>query len=68
MEYKKSDRAAVLPTIGDARLIDSRQLAAYLNLCSSVAVKFGKECGADKRIGKRLLFDREVIDKAVTQL
>lgn len=68
MDYVKSDRAAVLPTIGDARLIDSRQLAAYLNLGVSVAVRFGKEHGADKRIGKRLLFDREVIDKVVTDL
>lgn len=51
-----------------ARLIDLPDLAEYLSLGKNKAAEFGKECGAEKHIGRRCLYDRKVIDEALDKI
>lgn len=50
------------------RLLGSYELAKYLGLGRCRAVEFGKKCQADRRFGKRLLFDRTIIDAELDKL
>ena len=50
------------------RMLGACELAKYLSMGKTRAVEFGKQCGACRRFGKRLLFDRVVIDNALNQL
>lgn len=50
------------------RLMGANELSKYLSLGKTNAIKFGKSCGALRRIGKRVVYDREVIDTAIEQL
>lgn len=52
----------------DVRLFDVESLAAYLSIGKSGAIEFARNCGAEKRIGKRLLFDKKVLDKALDEM
>ena len=52
----------------ESRLIDTKALAAYLGIGYRTAAVFGREAGADIRIGSRLRFDRTVIDKKLDQM
>lgn len=49
----------------DARLIGKEDLAGYLGVGLGSAIRFGKEVKADIRIGKRVLYDRKIIDAAI---
>lgn len=46
----------------DSRLIDTDELRIYLNIGRNNAMKFGEEIGAKVRIGRRVLWDKQVID------
>lgn len=50
------------------RLLSADELANYIGLGRHTARKFAEEVGAVKRYGKRVLFDRVVIDKALDQM
>lgn len=50
------------------RLLTIEQLQAYCGIGRNSAMKFGREAGAEIRIGRRVLFDRERIDKAIEKL
>lgn len=52
----------------EVRLINTEELAAYIGIGRSRAASFGKEAGAEVRLGSRLLFDKKIIDKALDQL
>lgn len=54
--------------LAGVRMMDARQLQDYLQLGKNSALIFGKECGAARKIGRRLLFDRVIIDKALDAL
>lgn len=51
-----------------ARLIDTATLCSYLSLGRHSAQEFAKKAGAERRFGKRLLYDKHVIDKALDEL
>ena len=47
------------------RLLNRRELCAYIGMGQSRGVEWAKGIGAAIRIGGRLLFDKCVIDKAI---
>ena len=49
------------------RLLNVVELCEYIGLGKTKATEWGKAIGADKRIGRRLLFDRTIIDRAIDQ-
>lgn len=46
-------------------LLTSKELQVYLRVSRGTAEKFGKACGAERRVGKRILFDLETINEAI---
>lgn len=52
---------------GNGRLLDTEGLMAYIGTGRNTALKFGSDAGAVIRIGRRLLFDKEMVDRAIEQ-
>lgn len=52
----------------EVRMLDTQALQGYLNMGYNRAVQFGKEAGAARYIGRRLLFDKKIIDQALDSL
>lgn len=61
-------RTLITSPQAEARLLDVTGLCVYLGLGRNKAIEFAKEAGALKRIGRRALYDRAVIDKALDEL
>lgn len=49
------------------RLLNTKELCNYIGMGESRGVEWAKGIGAAKRIGRRLLFDRYIIDKALDE-
>ena len=62
MKTRNKDRAA------PARMMGIDELCAYLSLGRTTARKFAEDAGAVRKIGRRLLFDRRAIDRAIDGL
>lgn len=45
-----------------SRLLNAKEVCSYLNLGLNRGVEFAKAIGAERKIGGRCLYDREVID------
>ena len=52
----------------EKRMLDVKELAVYTGQGITRAGQFGKECGAARRFGRRVLYDRKVIDQALDAL
>ena len=52
-------------TNGFPELVTSKELQAYLRVCRGTAERFGKACGAERRIGRKLLFDLATVKAAL---
>ena len=50
------------------RLLNVNELCEYINMGKTRAAAWGKAIGADIRLGRRLLFDRVIVDKAIDKL
>lgn len=50
---------------GEKRLFSVSELCAYVGLGRCSAVEFARQCGAVVRIGKRCLYDKRIIDRAL---
>ena len=61
-------RAKNHETFGEKRLLDAIEVCAYLNLGRSKGVEFAKSVGAEIKIGRRCLYDKKVIDKALDEM
>lgn len=44
------------------RLLSGEQVRAYLSMGRDKAIRFAKECGACRKVGRMVRYDREVID------
>lgn len=53
--------------ISSKRLIDISELCSYIGMGKTLARSYADSIGATKRYGKRVLFDKYVIDKAISQ-
>ena len=49
----------------EARLIDRTALQAFLSLGKNSAVEYARSIGAERRFGKRVLYDKVVINAAL---
>lgn len=54
--------------INEKRLFDTKELAGYLSCGRQKARAFADKCGATRRIGNSVLFDRVVIDRAIDEM
>lgn len=51
-----------------ARLLDLNELQMYAGLGRNKAIEWGKSIKADVHIGRRVLYDRVVIDRALDEI
>lgn len=47
----------------ESRLLNAKEVCAYLNLGRNRGVEFAKSIGAERKIGRRCLYDKVVIDR-----
>ena len=50
------------------RLLDVRELCTYCGIGTCTAREWGKEIGAERRIGRRVLYDRMAIDAEIDRM
>lgn len=50
------------------RLMGIKELCEYCGIGECTAREWGREIGAERRIGRRVLYDRVVIDREIDQL
>lgn len=55
-------------TVADCKLLDVTDLQAYLAVGRNTALSVGQKAGALRKIGRRNLYDREVIDRYIDSL
>ena len=49
--------------INEKRLLDAKEVCKYLSLGQNRGVEFAKSIGAERKIGRRCLYDKVVIDR-----
>lgn len=49
----------------ERRLLDVSETCSYLNLGRSKGIEFAKSVGAERKIGRRCLYDKKVLDAAL---
>ncbi len=54
-------------SIMDKRLLNISELTQYCGIGRNTARDWGKAIGAERRFGKRVLYDRVIIDRALDQ-
>ncbi len=52
----------------EQRMLDVTGLCAYISMGRTKALEFAEQCGAKRKIGKRTLFDKRIIDKALDEM
>lgn len=52
----------------ETRMLDVAALCAYISMGKTRATEFGERCGAKRKLGKRTLYDKRIIDKALDEL
>lgn len=50
------------------RLLNIRELVEYTGLGESKAKRWAREIGAARKIGRRTVYDRTIIDKSIDEL
>lgn len=51
----------------EKRLLGVNELTQYLSMGKNKSVEYARSIGAERRFGKRVLFDKVVIDKAINE-
>ena len=52
----------------EVRMMDVQGLCAYMSMGRTRAVEFAKAAGAEKRVGRRCLYDKRILDLALDNL
>ena len=52
----------------EVRMLDANALCVYISMGKTRAIEFGEKCGAKRKFGKRTLYDKRIIDKALDEL
>lgn len=50
------------------RMLDVAGLCAYISMGKTKATEFGEKVGAKRKMGKRTLYDKKIIDKALDEM
>lgn len=61
---KKADRIA----FSEKRMLSASEMANYVGLGRDAAREFAESAGAMRKYGRRVLFDRKVLDKALDDM
>ena len=62
MNQRKSE------TMVEKRLLDAAELCVYIGLGKNRGIEFAKSIGAERKIGRRCLYDKVVIDRELDKL
>lgn len=57
----------VMGTIGDKRLLNIKEVCVYTGMGQTRARQYMDEIGATKQFGRRVLFDKTIIDAALNE-
>lgn len=58
----------VTGNIEEKRLLNIREVSSYIGIGQTQARRYMEEIGATKRFGKRVVFDKQIIDKAISNM
>ena len=62
------DKYTLLPTDGTLPpYINSKELQTLLHVGRGAAESFGKQCGAERKVGKRKIYDTKIIIRSIEQ-
>lgn len=61
-------RERITSVQNEVRLLDINALASYISMGKTYSRKWGEEIGAKKNLGKRVLYDKVIVDKALAEL
>lgn len=61
------NKPKVRGTIAEKRLLNIKEVSAYIGLGTVRAREYMDEIGAVKKFGRRVLFDKTIIDKAIDE-
>lgn len=53
----------LITSMNEKRLLDANEVCIYLSLGRNKGIEFAKSINAERKIGRRSLYDRTVIDK-----
>lgn len=59
MKERKND----IPIMSEKRLLNANEVCVYLNLGRNRGVEFAKSIGAERKVGRRCLYDKVAIDR-----
>jgi len=57
------ERNNTLTAMNEKRLLDANEVCLYLSLGRNKGIEFAKAIGAERKIGRRCLYDKAHIDK-----
>lgn len=60
---RKKENSAMSP-----RMLSVEEVCAYLGLGKNRGVEFAKSIGAERKVGRRCLYDKKVIDAALDSM
>lgn len=52
-----------IPLMSEKRLLDANEVCVYLSLGRNRGVEFAKSIGAERKVGRRCLYDKVAIDR-----
>lgn len=61
------ERSNVLAVMSEKRLLDANEVCLYLSLGRNRGIEFAKSIGSERKIGRRCLYDKVVIDRYLDQ-
>ena len=57
-----------MASVIEKRMLTEKEAQIYLNMSRATCRKFGEDCGAVKKIGRKILYDKPILDKALENL
>lgn len=58
-------RLTEIGDIKEKRLLSTKEVQRYCGIGKNTARDWGREIGAERRIGRRVLYDKAIIDRAL---
>lgn len=62
------NKQKVTGKIEEKRLLNIKEVCSYIGVGQTQARRYMEEIGATKRFGRRVLFDKQTIDKAISNM
>lgn len=62
------NKQIVTGDIAEKRLLNIKEVCTYINVGQTQARRYMEEIGATRRFGRRVLFDKKVIDSAISNM